>query len=458
MNSLTSKQRKLLYVGCIVVLLIPIIGLGMPGTAEESGGHLARLRVDYDLGESTLGKVDPTSASMNLVLLGLRGVASTKLWMDAQEQQEQKDWGRLRSTTDSIILLQPHFMKVWDFQGWNLAYNVSAEWDAVPDRYYWVKEGAKFLMRGTNQNETVSELYFFTARILGPKIGESDEWRYFRRYFNEADPDPDFEGRPDESLNKSPYLDNYVRSQEWFQEANERELESGQNVMQRMLYRSNAYKSKMSWAQALQKEGKFGQRTAEAWAAANREWTGVAEDGSILNGFGQEDFFTPAGRIRLEATESDLAKWAEEDDTTADEKRDWLEKYRARANYRYWKMMSRCEQQPATAEAHRLIHEGKNLFRNGETSPRGDEGELPSAAEEKLRSGLALLEKQYAKFPAITEEDSVIEDIMISQMFLMEVYEINNLPLPTSFPLKFVWDENANRRDVVEELFLRQIR
>src|SRR5258708_34010703 len=126
MNKLTSLQRKLVYLGGIILLLIPIILLGSPpepaqaGKSEGStGGYLAQKRVEYSLGESDLGNVDPASSTMNLLLLGFRGIATSMLWMDAQQQQRDKDWAGLRATTDSIILLQPHFLKVWHFQGWN---------------------------------------------------------------------------------------------------------------------------------------------------------------------------------------------------------------------------------------------------------------------------------------------------------------------------------------------------
>ena len=93
MNNLTSRQRKLVYAGCIVLLLIPIVYLGaptsedvLPGTkAAVSGGLLAQMRVEHDLGESTLGEIDPSSAAMNLVLLGLRGPAAGILHLQAMD-------------------------------------------------------------------------------------------------------------------------------------------------------------------------------------------------------------------------------------------------------------------------------------------------------------------------------------------------------------------------------------
>ena len=74
MNRLTSQQRKLAYLACIVVLLVPVIILGRPsapasrGAKADAGGVLATLRTEHDLGEQSFGNVDPSSATMNLLL------------------------------------------------------------------------------------------------------------------------------------------------------------------------------------------------------------------------------------------------------------------------------------------------------------------------------------------------------------------------------------------------------
>src|SRR5579872_7473638 len=221
MNNLTSLQRKLMYLGGIILLLIPITWLGLPPEPKSKssegspGGWLAQERTKHGLGESDLGNVDPASSTMNLLLLGFRGIATSMLWIDAQDQQRNKDWAALRSTTESIILLQTHFLKVWHFQGWNLAFNVSAEWDAVADRYYWVKEGIKFYKKGRARNEKYPELYWYVADTNGRKVGRSDEWKQFRKFYRE-DPDKDrFGGRPDPEVNPRG-VDNYDEAHEWF--------------------------------------------------------------------------------------------------------------------------------------------------------------------------------------------------------------------------------------------------
>ena len=229
MNNLTARNRKIIYAVGILVLLAPIVYLGAPVSEDidlgqgkkESGGALARMRIEYDLGEATLGEIDATSAALNLVLLGLRGPAAGYLHMEAVRYQERKDWARLKSTVESIIKLQPHYVKIWEFQGWNLAFNVSREWDRAADRFFWVKEGVKFLQTGTNRNQTSSLLAHNVGDFLGRKFGMSDEKRYFRKWFLN-DPDLDeWNGGADSVINPDS-IDNFLMARRWFQQANEK--------------------------------------------------------------------------------------------------------------------------------------------------------------------------------------------------------------------------------------------
>ncbi|MCH8829608.1 MAG: hypothetical protein IID45_08530 [Planctomycetes bacterium] len=329
MNQLTPTQRKWVYLGGIAVLIFPIIFLGMPASEaaplegaknvdDLSGGKLARLRSQYNLGESNLGNVDPSSATMNLVLVGLRGIAVNLLWIDAEESKKTKNWAQLKSDVESIILLQPHYVKVWQFQSWNLAYNVSAEWDLVADQFYWIKEGAKFCIRGGERNRKVPELPFWTGQIIGDKFGRHDAWRFMRTMFNPdayrnlpefntkslkpfigdpevlrlkkiiaADPDLNPEGK-----------DNYLVAKEWYLKANKINERQPQHKMLRVLFRMRPYQAQMAYPGAMQREGRYAEigktgknKIAEQWAKALIEWTTI---------YGEEKIVTGAGFIRLE--------------------------------------------------------------------------------------------------------------------------------------------------------------
>ncbi len=362
MNSLSSFQRKMLYLLGMIVLIGPIVWLGMPagatGKQERLVGELARMRADYELGETSLGDVDPASSTMNLVLLGMRGLASSQLWQEAIEQQKRKEWAEMRATTNSIILLQPHYVKVWNFQGWNLAYNVSQEWDAVSDRYYWVKEGIKFIKKGRDRNQRHPELYWYLGHWTGHKIGRSDEWRQFRNYFrghdqfgtpypdpepDPNDPEPDFRKRKkrfelgyDTELNELG-KDNWLVAKGWLTDANERELaaktegRANQHIMARELFRGSPMRAQIEYAQALQKEGLFDEVAQEAWAQSFIDWTTI---------YGQDEIETEAGKIKLETSGEEFARQAEADRKILrndSRKSRWIEQYWKMTNYPYWR-------------------------------------------------------------------------------------------------------------------------
>lgn len=439
MNRLTSRQRKLVYLVALVVLFVPIVLLGMPASSQEqTGGMLARLRQEHDLGETTLGKVDPTSATMNLLLFGLRGLATDLLWLDAIEAKKVKDWGKLRATVDSIVMLQPHYLKVWTFQGWNLAYNVSAEWDKVEDRFYWVKEGTKFLMKGTERNAKYPELPFEVGRFIAQKIGHADERKQFRRFFRN---DPDVErwnGGPDLEINPD-QTDNYLAARTWFLRANEREERYPTKMMARVLFRGFAPKTLIDYAMARQKDGLFGETTREAWRTAFNEWT---------RKYGREVFQTLKCKIVLEWTEEDVKRLARESDVDEATVRTWIARYQNMTRYRYWRNLARAEQEPETAEAHRELHRGRTLFQ---------ESRLPEA-KAALERGMALFADVLRKNPELVDEDDFIEEGMMSVLLWRAIHELTGQEIPEDFPLKAFWVRHQNRLPMILDQFNREFR
>ena len=436
MNNLTSRQRKTACIVGILVLLVPIVILGMPAgdQAEASGGVLARLRTEHDLGESDLGQIDPTSATMNLVLLGLRGVAVNMLRMDLDYYKNTKNWAELRATTDAVITLQPHYIEVWRFLSWNMAYNVSAEWDAVPDRYYWVKEGGKFSQQGTRRNAEVPELYWETGRIWGQKVGRSDEWKYFRKYFN-PDEYEDYEGSVDTAINAE-QKDNYLVAKDWFVDANVAEDAKVQHIMMRALFRSYPTRAQLDYADARQREGKFDGVTVTAWQQSFNEWT---------QNYGKMPFKAPACILYMEANEDDVRQMA--DDNKVDERivQKWLKHYQHTTNYRYWRSRSHSESQPETGEAHKLIYEGEQLYKQGELAD----------ALSKLTRGMGLYASIIEAHPELSSEDLTAEEGMWAVLLWQKILELQQKTIPESFALKSLWDRHQGLLPELESRFNR---
>ncbi|HEY2251033.1 MAG TPA: hypothetical protein VGH74_08225 [Planctomycetaceae bacterium] len=460
MNNLTSLQRKLVYLGGIILLLIPIILLGAPpepasvnasgASASEasSGGYLAQKRVEYSLGESDLGNVDPASSTMNLLLLGFRGIATSMLWMDAQQQQRDKDWAGLRATTESIILLQPHFLKVWHFQGWNLAYNVSAEWDGVADRYYWVKEGIKFFQKGRDRNLKYAELYWYVGDTTGKKIGRADESKQYRRYFMHDPDEARFKGGPDPAVNPH-VVDNYVEASEQFQRANDtiEKYHNEQHIMTPFLFRSYPVRAKFDYATALQHDGHFDEKCRNVWAEAFIDWTtkyGVMEF--------SVDGISDTMKIHLEVSADELKKMIAEEDAQHLDDRDrvsnWVGRYQDTSNYRYWRTRSRVESEKEMSDAHREMYEGEQALDRADTT----------AARKLYLDGMTKYEKMINEYPDLKDEDETVEEGMLAIFGWERAIELDDDDVPDEFPLKGMWEAHAARRATVKQEFDRRRR
>lgn len=440
MTKLSGLHRKLVYLVAILVLFIPIIVLGRPDEGRsradgDAGGRLAQLRREYDLKESSLGKVDPASATMNLVLLGMRGIAANILWMQAQDLQKTKNWAELRAVTESITQLQPHFLKVWDMKAWNLAFNVSAEYDIVADRYFWVKEGLKYYQEGVDLNQKYGEMRWRTGQTYSQKIGRADEWKQFRRFFLK---DPDTESFPsglDPAINPEGKDNNQV-AEKWFRDANRVIDETGieQHVMGRPLFRSYPARSMIEFAIAKQREGVFGDLTRQTWEAAFFEWT---------QKYGKEEFDSPGGMVHLEVTESEARKLVDEGKIEVYE---WVERYHKMCNYPYWRTRCAVEREQNTVEARRDLYSGEVA------AAKGDFVE----AKRLLESGLGKYEKMVEKYPELLDHTETIEDAMIALITWRNVLQVEAIPLPDKYPLKAVWDKNTAELNTYQTEYIRR--
>jgi hypothetical protein len=275
MNARASFIRKLIYLGLIVALLVPLSLIGMPAkTNGEGGGMLAEMRLRNDISEASLGEIDPTSESVKLVMFGLRAPAITMLYSRINEQQKRKQWDDQRATLEELAKLQPHFCGVWRHQAWNLSYNISAEWDDYKQRYRCVKEGIKFLHEGTTKNRREARMIWDMGWFTGQKIGRSDEHREFRQIF--SDPSDEMfeflEARvpvdlPDARRGHRGRRDNWLMGKTWYL-AGERMIDQGDADLIGMgdfQYFSSAPMSQFNYAEAIETEGIFGDVAKDAW-------------------------------------------------------------------------------------------------------------------------------------------------------------------------------------------------
>jgi hypothetical protein len=363
-------------------------------------------------------------------------------------------------------------VKVWEFNSWNLAYNVSAEWDGVPDRYFWVKEGGKFLMKGVDRNRLAPDLPWNMGRIYGPKIGLSDEARFFRRFFRH-DPNPKFGGGVDPDWNDR-NEDNYLVAKTWFQRANDVEGKGRirQTIQDRSLFRSGPARSQLDYATALQKYGfneeydehtrvlgykpkdterdeiedrirnQLREQTREAWKIGFEDWT---------QKFGQEMFkvyyINQDVEFKLEMTEDeikDLGKTPEKIDVL----KRAVNQYQNITNYRYWRTRALSEAEPDTAEAH------WQLFAAIEEMKKQNLDKAQAAAEQSMK----LFEKVLEKFPMLGDQDDFVEEGATAVMVWQNAQKLNDIKPPEDFPLKELYEKAQPRWQEYKDRLDRQLR
>jgi len=132
-----------------------------------------------------LENAPPSLAFATVAMGAFRGLVVDALWIRADNLKEQGQFFDARQLAEWITTLQPRFAAVWEFQAWNMAYNISVAIPATqPDqRWHWVKNGFELLRdQGIALNPKSIDLYRELARMFQHKIGgvTDDAHRYYK--------------------------------------------------------------------------------------------------------------------------------------------------------------------------------------------------------------------------------------------------------------------------------------
>jgi hypothetical protein len=437
-----SQSRKLLY-GLLIVALF--------GAMIPYSNWLEREKRREDLGEAAIGQVDTGSFLLKLALLGgARGVAANVLWTRAEELKREQDWDRMKTVVDLITKLQPHFLSVWTFQGWNLAYNVSVEWDAPEDKYDWIKKGIQFLQDGVQKNRKSPDLIWDTAWTYYHKIGMADESIILRRLFRDDD-DEKFKTYTDYSDPRQPVLvgnDNFKLGFGWFgravnlvDEGASRLQEGTRDVIfidpspqhkgrpDDIAFRSMPAHAQTRYASALEKAStlgipaSFGEVAKNEWAKTFHEWVK----------FGSHVYMTHSLVWNKE-----LGKWGKEpvqlDDAThperfaklTDNQKYWVNRWSDQMNYRYWKDRAAAEKTTKGVQARQLFYEGTIAYKSGD----------PAKTVEKFREGLRLWAELLKDHRDYSNDESNKKDTGLIVLRYLRALKLLGEPEPQEIPFR----------------------
>ncbi len=113
----------------IMVLCLAIAG-GLLYAAGAQLDYINTQRQQMGLVVNTPLENAPPSLAFATVAMGaFRGLVVDILWMRADKLKEEGQFFDARQLAEWITTLQPRFPAVWEFQAWNMAYNISV---AIP--------------------------------------------------------------------------------------------------------------------------------------------------------------------------------------------------------------------------------------------------------------------------------------------------------------------------------------
>ena len=169
----------------VIVLLACLAGAGATTTS------LARQRGELQFvmsAEGTRG-MPPHVALATAALGTFRGLAVDVLWARADALQDKGEFFEAQTLSQWITALQPRFPKVWGFQAWNLAYNISVCTQVPEERWGWVNRGIDLIRdRGIPLNPRDPNLPLELGWLFFHKIGgkvDREHWYYKARLARE---------------------------------------------------------------------------------------------------------------------------------------------------------------------------------------------------------------------------------------------------------------------------------
>jgi hypothetical protein len=437
MKTAPNQNRKLIFGSIIVVIFAAMV----PYT------DWLKVKQSRDLGEAAIGQVDTGSFMLKLALLGgARGIAANVLWTRAEELKREQDWDQMKATVDLITKLQPHFLSVWTFQGWNLAYNVSVEWDAPEDKYEWIKKGIQFLQDGVRKNRKSPDLIWNTAWTYYHKIGFSDESIILRRLFRD-DSDEPFKTYVDAAGVQVVRHDNFQLADGWFRrsvkmvDAGEALLGKGEQTALEYVDPSPQHKGKPNdisfrsmpahavtrYAIGLEKmsmkgiPATFGEVAKNAWASALNDWVEFGK-----HTWESHNEVVRDGKKVHEPIQIDDETNPKKKATLTENQQYWTNRWADQMNYRYWKDRAMAEMTDEGVLARKHFYDGTIAYKTANFAK----------AVEEFRAGLTIWDKLLKSHPDYRNDDMNKKDTgLVVRRYLRALRQLGQ-PEPADTPFR----------------------
>ena len=95
--------------------------------------------------EKTIGELPPSLQVTSVALGPMKGLLADIIWWRAERMLENKEFFESLQLAEWLTALQPTYESVWEYQGFNLAFNISKNFTDVEERWKWILAGIEIL-------------------------------------------------------------------------------------------------------------------------------------------------------------------------------------------------------------------------------------------------------------------------------------------------------------------------
>lgn len=178
------RRDTRIQIAALLLTLLALVGSSFITTSVSA--EAGRAQLGYaDRAEDS----DPPEVAVGIALGAFRGLFVNMLWLRAEKLKTEGKFFESMELAKTITRLQPRFPRVWSFQAWNMAYNISVSTKTPQERWQWVKAGIDLLRKeGIPKNPNDALIHKELAWIFNHKIqafSDDANWYYKQRIAEE---------------------------------------------------------------------------------------------------------------------------------------------------------------------------------------------------------------------------------------------------------------------------------
>ncbi|RME88844.1 MAG: hypothetical protein D6785_00420, partial [Planctomycetota bacterium] len=128
----------------------------------------------------TVPPLKPGEFLGTLLFGSFRALAIDMLWLRAQNKMLEGKYFEQLAILNLLEKLQPHLPTVWEANGYNLGYNISASFSEGKEQWKWIRKAILYLHRGLERNPNDPVIAQMLAFIYWHRLNQSVRGRFLR--------------------------------------------------------------------------------------------------------------------------------------------------------------------------------------------------------------------------------------------------------------------------------------